>query len=179
MTIDALLLQVAQLCSLNEPRKKDLRHLQNFLESEAMVDSLGGFALLGADRNTWGSTGEPYDRAHDLVSMVEREPQDFFSKWCTERAMDMFFKHGCHRSRKPDKVNKEVFYRQEVLERITYFITTALASLLLVLSITILWLVTSMKARLLIIASFNVMLTLCLVVFTTTPRASMFAITAG
>lgn len=92
--------------------------------------------------------------------------------------MRFFFACNGYRRRKPDKVSGIVSYNGSKLLRITYYITSALASLLLVLSISILWLVYSMPARLGIITGFNVLISLCLTTLTTASRAEVFAVTA-
>jgi hypothetical protein len=171
---DAALLQQAGINGLEAPCKGDISDLQKYLET----DEMGPFALVGKDCTTWGTTSEPNHRAADLISLMPHQKQDSFSKWFVEKAMRIFFACGGHLRRKPDKVSGIVSYKGTNLLRLTYYITSALASLLPVLSITILWLVKSMPARLGIIAAFNVLITMCLNSFTMASRAEVFAVTA-
>lgn len=171
---DAALIQQAAINALEEPCKGDIADLQAYLETPEM----GPFALRGPDAKTWGTTDSPHQRASDLISLVPLQKQDSFSQWFVEKAMRFFFACNGHRRRRPDKVNGMIAYKGSKLLHITYYITSALASLLPVLSISILWIVQSMPARLGIIAGFNVLISLCLNALTTASRAEVFAVTA-
>jgi hypothetical protein len=172
--IDAALIQQAAVNALEQPCKGDIADLQAYLETPEM----GPMALLGPDSTTWGTINTPHERASDLISLVPSQKQDSFSEWFVEKAMRFFFACNGHGRRRPDRVSGMVSYKGSKLLRITYYITSALASLLPVLSISILWLVQSMPARLGIIAGFNVLISLCLNALTTASRAEVFAVTA-
>jgi hypothetical protein len=163
------------LTTMEEPSKRHISDLQSFLESEHM----GPSKLNGRDSSTWGFVDAPHNRAEDLVCIVKPEKQDAFSRWCLDKVMDAFFACGGHRFRKRDKVSGDVFYNRDKILRITYYITTALAPLLLVLSVTILWLMNSMAARLSIMAAFLVTASICLAFFTAASRSQVFGITAA
>jgi hypothetical protein len=169
------LLQLAALVALEDPNDNDLTDLQKYLATREM----GPLIFCGLDKDTWGSVENPYLRAEDLVSIVKPEARDLFSKWCLVKVMKVFFACSGHRFRKPDKVSDEVYYKQETILRITYCITTIFASLLLILDIVVLWLLHSMAARLAVIASFTMILSVCLVTMTTAPRSQIFAVIAG
>jgi len=163
------------MTALSEPSTKDIRSLQSYLETEEM----GPLILCGPDRHTWGSSAEPDNRAEDLIAIVKSVKEDSFSRWFLDKVMARFFALGLDRWRKRDKVTDELYYRRDKILRITYYITTALSTLLLVVSIAILWLVTSMSARLAIIAIFNIAVSMCITFFTTAERAQVFAVVAG
>jgi hypothetical protein len=166
---------MAALTSMDEPNSHDLSDFQRFLQSPEM----GPSKLDGWDALIYGSVDMPHNRADDLVCMIKPEKEDSFSRWFLEKLMAAFFACRCHRYRKPDKVTGDIFYLRRKILRITYYITTALAPLLLILAITVLWLVPAMKARLIIVAVFTTAVSLCLAVFTTAPRSQVFAITAA
>jgi hypothetical protein len=170
----ALKLQSA-LTSMPEPSKYDLKYLQGYMETREM----GPFIMTGPDADIWGSLDEPKSHAPDLVALQPRHTEDPFSNWVTGTGMKIFFWCGGHRRRKPSPVHGMVVYSNGKLLRITYWITSTLASLLPVSSIIILYFVRSMLARLTVIAGFNVIFSLCLLGFTNARRSEIFAVTAA
>ena len=70
-------------------------------------------------------------------------------------------------------------FKDSTLLQVTFWITTVIASLLPIASISVLCCVHSMLARLAIIAIFNVVVSLCLIAFTTAKRLDVFAIAAA
>lgn len=70
-------------------------------------------------------------------------------------------------------------YQDAKVLQITYWMTSVIASLIPIGSIIVLYKVHSMAARLGIIAGFNVLVSLCLSIFTDAKRAEVFAITAA
>jgi hypothetical protein len=165
---------MTSLTTIDGPGPKALKELQRFLASRHM----GPYKFTGRDAMTWGSVDEPYNRAEDLIGTVKFETEDSFSRWCLDTVMSAFFACGCHRRRKPDKVSGDILYNRDQVLKITYYITSALAPLLLVLSVAALWLVTSMAARLAIMAACTITVSACLAVFTTSTRSQVFAVTA-
>ena len=170
----ALKLQSA-LTSMPEPSKYDLKYLQGYMETREM----GPFIMTGPDANIWGSLDEPKSHAPDLVALQARHTEDPFSNWVTSTGMKIFFWCGGHRRRKPSPVHGVVVYSNSKLLRITYWISSTLASLLPISSIIILYCVKLMPARLTIIAVFNVIFSLCLLGFTNAKRSEIFAVTAA
>jgi hypothetical protein len=172
--VDDALIQQATIVAMQEPSAYDLNDLQHYLETREM----GPLALRGEDAEVWGSTTDPYQRATDLITLCPRQREDPFSNWVTESGIKIFFKYGCHRRRKPHKVHGMVGYEDGYLLRMTYWLTSILASVIPVLSIVVLYVVTSMTSRLVIIAAFNILLSIGLTMFTKASRSETFAITA-
>lgn len=166
-----------EMLGLDEPDPKTLKNLQRFLASANMGQQ--GLALCGLDCNIWGSIENTHGHTTDLVALIKPGYEDPFSRWCLTRLMDAFWAFGGKRFKGACKVTGDVFYYENQVLRWTYYFTTALASLLLVLAITVLWMVTSMSAQLAIIAAFNVVFSICLAVFTEAPRSQVFGITAA
>jgi hypothetical protein len=168
------IVQFRTLSQFKEPNIKDLANLQAFLDSPQM----GSDKLCGHDAFIWGNVDEPHDRAEDLIQAIYRDEEDSFSRWFIEKIVAMFSTHCGRRLLKPDKVNRDVFCKRNTILRITYYITTALASILLILPIAVLEFVSSMRARLAVIAGSNVVVSMCLAVFTMASRLQIFATTA-
>jgi len=63
--------------------------------------------------------------------------------------------------------------------RVTSWLTSIIASLIPIASIVVLYSVGSMKARLGIIAAFNLLISTCLSTFTNAKRSEVFAVTAA
>ncbi|OJD33530.1 uncharacterized protein BKCO1_2900020 [Diplodia corticola] len=149
---EALALQMTIL-SADTPSNYDLRWLQHFLWSEAM-----GGGILGPDRNIWGHHDESvkHEPEPDLVSLLPQRNEDFFSKWMTENVVTWLL--HLDKERKPDRRRGVVSYESDKVLRWTFAFSTAIASVLPVLSIAILYTVRSQKVRLALIAVFNVAL---------------------
>jgi hypothetical protein len=168
---------------MDEPNEYDMENLQNFLSSDEMLEILDdgkpSCALLGRDRQIWGSTTNRQQRAPDLVSIQAVHRGDAFTQWFALKIVPKALGTCCVRYRKPSRATGLVSHNQESLLRLTHFVTGVLASLLLTVSIIVLWFIHSPNGRLGTIAAFNLVLSVCLSVFTTASRAEIFSITAA
>ena len=128
---------------------------------------------------TWGSTIYPNSHCPDLVTIRPRNVEDTFSKWITEKIVPVFFRFGFGQPNRVPTVHGDIGYSDDSLLRITFWITTVLASLLPIASIWILYCVHSTLARLAIIAAFNVVVSICLTACTAAKRTDVFAVAAA
>lgn len=139
--------------------KWDIDFVQRFL----MTKGMGPLALVGEDATTWGSVGNPNGHSPDLVALRPRRSEDIFSRWAAKKA-----------------ATAGVFgIMDSTVFRVTEWITSMLASLLLIASIVLLYVVQPMKARLGIIAGFSLLVPTCLITFARAKRSEVFAITAA
>ena len=168
-------MQQSIIINLPEPSKWDLKDIQHFLATKDM----GPLALIGDDASVWGSALNPKSHCPDLVALRGRHSEDSFSKWVTEKVILKLFFCGCARWKKISRRYGAVGYHDSALLRVTFWIISILASLLPIASITVLYLVHSMAARLGIIAAFNLILSLCLTEFTTAKTTDVFAVAAA
>jgi hypothetical protein len=134
---------------------------------------MGPLILKGKDAKVWGSYSKRHSYKPDLVTLKPRAKKDTFSVWATENATRFT------RFMKPSPVHGVVGYEETIIYRITYWITSILASLILILSIVVLYLVHSTPARLGTIAAFNILVSVCLMALTNAKRTEVFAITAA
>ncbi|KAH3942736.1 hypothetical protein HBH64_150530 [Parastagonospora nodorum] len=169
------LVQQRRIHSFQKPATWDLHYMQNYLQT----DTMGPLALTGDDAGVWGSVEHRKSHRPDLVTLCPRTKMDPFSKWAADSTILNLFKCGCARFMKPSQVHGVVGYEDSTIYRVTYWITSVLASLLPILSIAVLYCVHSMPMRLVVIAVFNVLVTLCLVGFADARRAEVFAVTAA
>ncbi|KAH7371655.1 hypothetical protein BKA66DRAFT_590642 [Pyrenochaeta sp. MPI-SDFR-AT-0127] len=158
-----------------KPGKWDLHHLQNYLQTPEM----GPLALTGDDATVWGSMADRKSHAPDVVALCPRAKKDAFSVWAAESTILNLLRCGCARFMKPSRVHGVVGYEDNTIYRITYWITSVLASLIPIASIVVLYRVQSMPAKLGIIAAFNVLVSICLMGFANAKRAEVFAVTAA
>jgi hypothetical protein len=140
---------------------------------------MGPLALLGEDAVVWGSMAEQKSHKPDLVTLKPRVKKDAFSAWAAESTIVNLFRCGCGHFLKPSPVHGVVGYEDSTIYRITYWITSILASLIPIASIVVLYFVHSMPARLATIAAFNVLVSICLMGLANAKRAEVFAITAA
>ncbi|KAL1628562.1 hypothetical protein SLS56_005794 [Neofusicoccum ribis] len=172
---DTALLQQSRLLHLKFPARSDLSYLQSYLASRHM----GPRALDGLDSEVWGTDRDPRGHSPDIVALLPRKRRDMFSHLVTERGAEAWFRFGLDRLSKPSPVHGMVAYEESTLHRLTYLVATALASLLPIVSIVVLYFVGSMEARLGIIAAFNVLTSFCLAFFTAAKRTDVFAVAAA
>lgn len=159
---------------MKPPGRSDLDYIQKYLASRHM----GPFALDGVDAEVWGTIKKPKGYESDIIALLPRPKEDMFSNLIMGKGMEKWFKWRLDRFRKPS-VNGLIEYEESTLLRLTSLVSTALASLLPIASIVVLYSVHSMKARLGIIAAFNVLISLCLAIFTTAKRTDIFAVVAA
>jgi hypothetical protein len=173
---EALKLQ-SELANMSHPSRSDVQHLQAYMETREM----GPLTLQGPDADIWGSSSGECHIAPvpDLVALQGRHNEDPFSKWITSTGMKMFFWFGCGRWRKASGRSGLVGYPEATLLRITRWISSIVASLLPVMSIAILYCVSSMLARLAIIAAFNFSVAIFLLGFTKAKTGEVFAVAAA
>jgi hypothetical protein len=155
---------------MSSPGKYDLNQLHQCLEDM-------GLPLIGLDRGIWGSYDEPDNRASDLVCLRPREPEDTFSKWVTEKAAH-FFLNCCHHRIKRSRVSGIIGIKDKILFRLTYSITSIVASIIPSASIIILYCIESTWIRLGMLVVFNSLITLCLTTFTKASRSDVFTVSA-
>ncbi|CAN9389878.1 unnamed protein product [Alternaria alternata] len=172
---DHALIQQSLILSYSGPGKWDLHHMQDYLQTPEM----GPLALTGEDATIWGSMQDRNSYAPDLIALRPRAKKDAFSVWAAENTIFKLLWCGCTRFMKPSPVHGLIGYEDNTIYRITYWITSLLASLIPIASIVVLYCVHSMPARFGIIAAFNVLLSICLMGLAGAKRAEVFAITAA
>lgn len=172
---DKALVQQAQILSYPEPDRCDLKYVQNFLHNKETM----GLSLRGPDATVWGSVSARTEHSPDLITLCPRQKEDPFSGWVVEKALSNLFRCGCARFMKPSKIHGVIGFEDVKVLKITYCIMSILASLIPIASIVVLYVVHSMPARLGIIGAFNVLISICLVAFTSAKRSEVFAITAA
>ncbi|KAH8702836.1 hypothetical protein GQ44DRAFT_732716 [Phaeosphaeriaceae sp. PMI808] len=169
------LIQQSLILKYPEPGKWDLHYLQDYLQAPEM----GPLALTGDDARIWGSVLDRKSHAPDLIALRPRANEDTFSIWAAENTILNLFRCGCARFLKPSRKHGVVGYEDSTIYRMTYWFTSIVAGLIPIASIAVLYRVHSMPARLGIIAGFNVLVSICLMVFAKAKRAEVFAITAA
>ncbi|PVH93718.1 hypothetical protein DM02DRAFT_721607 [Periconia macrospinosa] len=166
------LIQQACILGYPEPSQTDLEYVRNFL-----VNLKPG--LCGSDARIWGSAAQKTHHSPDLITLRPRPKEDPFSNFAAEKTIDFLFKCGLDRFMKPSPIHGVIGYEDTSIFKMTYWITSIVASLVPVLSIVVLYVVHSMKARLGIIACFSVLCSICLIGFTNAKRSEIFAVTAA
>lgn len=155
------------------PDEYDLKDIQHYIGSAKM----GTAALEGDESFVWGSARGAKTNALDLVTLKPRENQDTFSRWIAERALLLIRIFG--RCIRPSTKHGAVVIYDSVIMRVTFWITSIIASMIPIASIVVLLHLNSRAARLGAIAGFNVLITVCLSLFTEARRTDCFAVTAA
>ncbi|EUC43052.1 hypothetical protein COCMIDRAFT_101848 [Bipolaris oryzae ATCC 44560] len=175
LRIRRVLKEYTSILQYPKPSSWDLHYMQDYLQTPEM----GSMALTGDDATIWGSAKYRDTQKPDLITLCPREKKDAFSAWAAESTIINLFRCGCTRFMKPSRVHGVVGYEDSTIYRVTYWITSIIASLIPIASIVVLYCVHSMPARLGIIAGFNVLVSICLMALTGARRADIFAITAA
>ncbi|KAF2123919.1 hypothetical protein P153DRAFT_303310 [Dothidotthia symphoricarpi CBS 119687] len=167
------LIQQSVILDYPEPGRWDLHYIQDYLQNPRM----GTLVLEGEDSTIWGSMHNRTSHKPDLIALHPRAKKDPFSMWAAKTAISNLF--CLARCLKPSAVHGTIGYDDSTIYRITYWITSILASLIPIASIVVLYCVQSMPAKLGIIAAFNVLVSVCLMGFANAKRVEVFAITAA
>lgn len=170
-----MLIQQLKIVSVNPPGSSDLRYIQRFLLSEDMDNGV----LTGQDAGLWGSIDKPKEHAPDLLALLGRHNEDFFSKWVTDSVADKLIELQQRRKSAAAKKPRLDELTDKKMLRWTFMVASVLASALPILSIVILYWVRSIKVRLGLIAVFNIVCSFALACFTSAKRAEVFAVSAA
>ena len=157
---------------MQEPSQFDLEDLQTYFSEM-------GYPLEGLDEDIWGIlSDESSPRAPDLVVLRPRQEEDSFSTWVVEKGWKSVLKPWRHRLKR-SRIYGLKGYADGKLFRITHWITSITASLILSISIIVLYCIKSTWARLGVMTGFNLVITVCLMALTKARRVDVFAITAA
>lgn len=171
---------------MGNPDSYDIDDIQHFLSSDKMTlvndRNETANALIGADRGIWGTaenkdTKKAYSR--ELVVLRARKDIDTLSRTIGNKAIDWIMKCGGRRWKKVDVRFGKRAIHDETIFGLTFWFTSGIASILPVVSIILLVKMESLNGRLGLIATFNVIISLCLTLFTEARRTDVFAVTAA
>lgn len=169
--LDEALIQQNTILEFPEPDNLALTYLQRFLETKEM----GPFALMGPDATIWGSCKEPKAHSPDLVALRPRPEESSLLDRLAESIITRLVGIGCAQSRKHGLIG----FDDKSVIKIAHWMVNICASLILIASIVVLYCVHSAPGRLAIIATFNLLMSVCLSAFTNAKRSEAFAITAA
>lgn len=137
-----------------------------------------GAPLIGVDSRVWGDKDIPQNRDPDLVAVRTRLIEDPFSRMVV-RLVHPFYpiirKQFKSKSSSPGIQTCE----DERLRRFARYITTLLASAILVGSINALYFISSMVARLGAVSAFNILFAFCLLIFAKGKPIEVFSTTSA
>lgn len=162
---------------IKKPDAFDIVDIQNFVASEQMRSP-----FTEPDRKIWGSalneeTRREYSR--ELVVLRARKDMDTFSRVLGVKLIGWIMKCGGRRWKKADVRFGTQALHDETVYKLTFWLTTAIASTIPVMSIVLLVKMNLLNGRLGIIAAFNVLISICLTLFTEPRRTDVFAVTAA
>ncbi|KAF2807039.1 uncharacterized protein BDZ99DRAFT_538101 [Mytilinidion resinicola] len=170
------LLQQQSLAKLQTPSKSALRTVQDWLARPTD----GNYSLIGRDCRIWGYRFTTTDQARDLINPLANR-EDRFSAHLLSYLLPT--------SKTSTASQSLPFLRESALEaqlqrcsvicRITAIVTAVIASLLPVVSVVILYSLSSMKARLGVMAGFDTLFAFLLAGCATVRRGEVFAATAA
>jgi phosphoribosylpyrophosphate synthetase len=168
--VDECLFQQRQLATFDLPESGNLEFLNGWLVDRTQGDC----ALEGLDKHVWKEGKDllvikPDGIAADSFTRVLRKP--LIALWHKMRTR--------YHRRQADEESMIYAYDEKIVIRVADMIGTAIASLLPVLAVVVLYSVREMLARLGMIALFTVMFALALMVTTKAKRVEIFAATAG
>ncbi|KAF2683005.1 hypothetical protein K458DRAFT_443670 [Lentithecium fluviatile CBS 122367] len=156
------LIQTSLLFQLEALTNFDLHDLQNWLSN----DQGGSNCLRGVDSRSWGTANNRDCTSGDL-NAVKLFKYDI-AQW---------FKCQCFGRQKKD--GKPFIYYDTTMLKITFWMTSIVASLIPIASIAILLTLEWIRARVGTIAGFNILISVCLTLFTDAKRTDCFAVTAA
>ena len=141
---------------------------------------MGNWSLLDQDSDTWGSISNSESHAPDLFTFRARHDADPFSEWAAHQFI-VWFHHWIgyrfHKICDPD--TGIIYYDDEKLLRLTYFVTTVSASLIPIISVIALYYVKTLSARLSLVTVFMFLFSANLTYFASARRIDVFVATAA
>ncbi|KAK2607899.1 hypothetical protein N8I77_006542 [Diaporthe amygdali] len=165
------LLRQALLAKLEGPNKLDLEFLQEWFQRESM----GAFPILGPDMDAWNHT-------EDLVALKSRSPKDPTSSWFITTIFPLYHRLIGQKLKNPEspELGDGIYnYKESILSSAANVFTTVVASLLPLLSITVLYIIQSNTMKLGVIVAFSACFSLALALMTNARRIEIFAATAA
>ena len=157
---------------MKHPRKHDLKTFRKWLAGMR-------WPFTGDDRFVWGKEDDIDAAASDLVAFREHPQDDAFSRWVGETGSNLLRKIKYPAAIKTSKSSGVRLVYDKKLMRVTNAITTIIASILPSLSITVLYCIKSTWKRIVILAAFNILISVCLTAFTAARRSEVFAVSAA
>ncbi|KAI8626750.1 hypothetical protein F5Y19DRAFT_466245 [Xylariaceae sp. FL1651] len=161
------------IAKMEPPNKRDFAFLQTWMKSPSM----GNVYLLGADSHIW----EEFDPA-ELLCIRPTKPDTWVAQVITNKLIQRYHHlvGRFFRTPEPSEMYKNtVQYSQESITRLGAVMGTALASLVPVGSIVVLYLIKSMTTRLVVIGIFTASFSMGLGIFTNGRMVEIFSATAA
>lgn len=163
------------MAALSDPNRHDLEYVRKYLRRCAARDPRS--VIHGLDSRIWTDSDHEGADTRDLMVLRPRSTNDPFSKWVAEHLIRwvievMWPSRGSQLEVKIDIDNARILQATSV-------ITVIVAVLLVVGSIVVLYNTNTMKVRLILIAVFAVVTSVCIMVFTPAKKSEVLAITAA
>lgn len=141
---------------------------------------MGNRRLIGDDSYIWSESSSLESCTRDLIALSRVHDVDPFTEWIMSHVLGLFHSVvGHYFNKEYDPESGLTFYDDNRLLQITGIVSTIFASLLLILSIVVLYIVQSMPARLGIMAAFILIFSFSLACFTNASRGDIFTATAA
>ena len=173
---DDAVLQQAAVSALPRPVTHDLHTLQSWLARRTM----GDMALIGEDRKVWGYADGSVAPALDLIAVNPVTSKDPFSNWAVHIFTKWVYQRVLYRIKKANDEEAGVLvYEEETVLRWSAWISTAVASLLPVVSTIVLYFVEPTGLRLGLTVIFTFLFAVALMAFTTAKSMDVFIATAA
>ncbi|KAI9701650.1 MAG: hypothetical protein M1820_006421 [Bogoriella megaspora] len=172
----ALLTASNAVTSIPNPESFDLKWFQKRLDYD---NRDGDSAMYTACRELYGVLDDPESCKKDLAITVRRPESSSFQKWLTQKFftwlhLRIYDRYGLKRLVELLPGTEGYVYQGHLFSRVANAISSAVASLLLIGQIAILYAVESTRTRLIIIACFCVLFTACMSFFTDSKQRDVF-----
>jgi hypothetical protein len=162
-------MQQTFMASTQSPAPTDLDFLKQWLQRGKQ----GNSALTGLDNDVWDISP-----SSELTALKRQKSDDQVSSWVLNRFIVWWHRHFS-RLHKSDSENLYVEYKDHKLLKIAMVLGTAIATLLPLTSIVVLYLVTNLGLRLGLVACFTFIFSLLLVTMTRARMIEIFSATSA
>ncbi|KAF4538136.1 uncharacterized protein LTHEOB_11084 [Lasiodiplodia theobromae] len=182
------IIQTMKVLSASKPSVHDLRDIQEYLRSTKMAN---GGGLTGQDHDVWGCIVKNFelDHAEDLITLLPRPESDSLTQFVVNRIIkklhsreEGWFQWICGRTGDNGDGSRTVVVNHRTIHRLTFVLTSGVASMLPVVSMVALQQVEAVKVHGLslgLIAIFNFVLAVLLTLWTSVKRAQVFAVASA
>jgi hypothetical protein len=138
---------------------------------------MGGWPLVGSDRHVWDEATR-----HDLVALMDHHDKDFLTGWICRSALPKFHATLGKHIKKPldwDPESGISEYSDSRIKVVVDILGTLLSSLFSIASTILLYFISSMSVRLVVVAAFITVFTIALALLTNARRVEIFAATSA
>jgi hypothetical protein len=178
-TTQILIESASELASINSPTRTQYANFDQMMSDPKS----GGFFLKGIETFTWRDEKDPFLSASSFISLQKPTGEsDMFTRWLTSFVLGIFHRICGVRAKTGRIIDEEsqlTSYDDTVIDRISYNITTIIASAIPTITMLVLFEIHSIKGRIATAIGLAATFATFLVVFSVARRVEIVVATCA